>query len=245
MPFPKILQPLILAAFTITLLGGCAHMRGVKEDTDELTWKVPSPPAPSVVWVSAGSFRKAERTPEDVVAIVIHTTEGSYNKERSFAANQARNFRGNVNYFRKNERNVSAHFVIGPNGEICQMVNETDVAHTQTYYNDRAIGIECAGWAGRKETWTPELLDSLVNLVAFLSVKWEIPAYQPEGTAHEGPNRIEIENKRPEFTGAGLVGHYQVQPWNKTDPGKPFPWEEFEKRVQDRIREFGQEPIEL
>ncbi|MEX2381496.1 MAG: N-acetylmuramoyl-L-alanine amidase, partial [Opitutales bacterium] len=123
--------------------------------------------------------------------------------------------------------------------------NETDIAATQTYYNGRAIGIECAGWSRRSETWTPELLEALVNLTAYLCAKWEVPAYHPEGTAHEGSNRIALDNESQQFTGQGLVGHFQVQPWNKSDPGSHFPWEEFGERVRERIREYGLEPIAL
>lgn len=208
-------------------------------------WAPPGPPAPVMAWVPAGPFRKGSRTPEDIVAIVIHTTEGRFNEERTHEENQARNFSGVINYFRGNDRNVSAHYVIGPKGEICQMVNETDVAHTQTYYNGRAIGIECAGWSRRPETWTPEMLDSLVELCAYLCVKWEVSPYHPEGTAYEGEYSMFLDEDTRRFTGAGLIGHFQVQPWNKTDPGPHFPWEDFSERVRARIVEFGAEPLPL
>jgi len=244
-------QTRILSVVTISLaallLGGCAHWPATRqaEAAPDLVWQPPSPPSPPLVWVPAGSFRKAQRGPEDITAIVIHTTEGRFVEDQSFEENQARNFRGNINYFRNNPRNVSAHFVVGPYGEVCHMVNESDIAATQTYYNNRAIGIECAGWGDRPETWTPELLDSLVNLVAYLCVKWEVPAYKSEGTAHEGPNRVVLDGGAQRFTGQGIVGHYQIQPWNKSDPGPHFPWEDFTERVRERIREFGAEPIAL
>lgn len=208
-------------------------------------WEVPTPIPPRMAWVPAGPFRQGNRTPATVDAIVIHTTEGGYRAENTHEENQMRNFLGNINYFKSNDRNVSAHFVMGPNGEICYMVNESDVAHTQTYYNGRGIGIECAGWSRRPETWTPEMLDSLVELVAYLCVKWEVPAYQPEGTAYEGPWSVRLDENTQRFVAPGIVGHYQVQPWNKSDPGQHFPWDEFTERVRERIRSFGIEPIPL
>jgi len=208
-------------------------------------WQAPTPPVPPMAYVQAGAFRKEERTRASVDTIVIHTTEGGWKDERTHVENQNAAFAGNVNYFKGNDRQVSAHFVMGPNGEICAMVDEGDVAHTQTYYNARAFGIECAGWSSRPETWTPELLDSLVDLCAYLCVKWEIPAYHPEGTAWEGPHSTIAEDGQYRFNGTGLVGHFQVQPWNKSDPGEHFPWEEFCERVQAKIREYGIEPIEL
>lgn len=208
-------------------------------------WQVPAPVVPPMAWVAAGPFRTADRTPETVNAIVIHTTEGGYKPELTHEENQNRNFSGVINYFKGNDRNVSAHFVMGPNGEICIMVNETDIAHTQTYYNERAFGIECAGWSSRKETWTPELLNSLVDLCAYLCVKWQIPAYHVEGTAYEGPYSTINENGDYRFNGTGLVGHFQVQPWNKTDPGSHFPWDDFSERVRAKIRQYGAEPLAL
>jgi hypothetical protein len=198
-----------------------------------------------MAWVPAGPFRQGERTPENVTAIVIHTTEGRYDDALPLADNQERNFASVINYFKANDRNVSAHYVMGRHGEICQMVNEGDIAHTQTYYNGRAFGIECAGWSRHEGTWTPELMDSLVDLCAYLCVKWEIPAYHPEGTAYEGPYSVVVDEENKRFVAHGLVGHYQVQPWNKSDPGDHFPWEEFSERVRERIREYGVEPIEL
>lgn len=207
-----------------------------------MTWQHPAPPRPSMSWVAAGSFRSSDRTPADVTTIVIHTTEGRYDPGLSFAANQANNYRNTIRYFQKNDRNVSTHFMLGPNGEICQMVNERDVAFTQTYYNGRSIGIECAGWSGRPETWTPELMEALVKLTAHLCVEWGVTPYQPEGTAYEGPNRVVLANGDQRFTGEGLVGHFQIQPWNKTDPGPHLPWEEFGQRVREKIREANGNP---
>ncbi|MFG0328769.1 MAG: N-acetylmuramoyl-L-alanine amidase [Phycisphaerales bacterium] len=257
---------------------------------------------PAMTWVASPHFRRAEggpRTAAEVDAIVLHTTEGRYDEAESFEVNQARNYAGVVRYFQNNDRQVSAHFVIGPAGEITQMVDVGDIAHTQTYYNARSIGIECAGWSDRPETWTPAMLESLVELVSWLAVEWEVPLERPEGDAYSGPWSIvdpvayeellaeavaaaaadELEaadapvigdgspddarptigtggfdadpspttgasttgalsiDDRParRFNGAGLVGHYQIQPWNRTDPGPYFPWAWFEAQVRRRV----------
>jgi hypothetical protein len=196
-------------------------------------------------WVEAGHFTVASRTFDSVDAIIIHTTEGRFREELSMEENYQRTFVGNINYFKGNDRNVSAHYVVGHKGDICWMVDEGHVAHTQTYYNHRGFGIECAGWGRFPETWTPERMDALVDLCAYLCVKWHIPAYQPEGTAYEGPYSIQTGPDEYRFNGPGLVGHYQVQPWNKSDPGPHFDWDTFTERVRERIREYGHEPIPL
>ena len=197
---------------------------------------VPAVRRPKMKWVASPHFREGVRTPRTVDAIAIHTTEGRFPAGRSHAANQLANYYGTINYFRNNNRKVSAHFVIGPNGEITQMVNEEDIAHTTTYYNARSFGIECAGWGARPETWSPQMLDSLVELCVYLCVRWEIPVVHPEGTAYDSPHAVPSRNpKRPRFDAPGIVGHFQVQPWNKKDPGEHFPWDEFMRRLRGRI----------
>ena len=194
---------------------------------------------PEMKWVASPHFNTANRTPATVDAIAIHTTEGGFRRGRSHAANQLRNYYGTINYFRNNNRRVSAHFVIGPGGRITQMVREKDIAHTTTYYNARSFGIECAGWGGRKDTWTPQLLDSLVELCAYLCVKWDIPVVHPVGTAFDSPHSVPGgDPKRPRFDAPGIVGHFQVQPWNKRDPGEHFPWEEFMIRLRKRVSDL-------
>ncbi|HMZ51839.1 MAG TPA: peptidoglycan recognition family protein [Candidatus Sumerlaeota bacterium] len=226
-----------------TILTGCGHS---------------GPPAPKMNWVEAGSYRKDNRKRGDIVAIVIHTTEANYMDDLSFVDNHNRTFAGSVKYFVSNDRSVSAHYVMGPNGEITNMVKVRDVAHTQTYYNGRAIGIECAGWGRFPEMWTPQMMDSLVNLCAYLCAKYDIPPYQPEGTAYEGPYAIVIGDpaigedgkaKRgpntDRYSAHGLVGHYQVQPWNKSDPGPHFPWAVFTARVRQRMTDYGAKLVPL
>ncbi len=191
---------------------------------------------PAMDWVPSPHFRQGVRTPLTVDSIAIHTTEGNFLDGLSHAENQQRNYVGTINYFTDNDRNVSSHFLLGPGGEITQMVREDDIAHTTTYYNARSFGIECAGWSGRPETWTPELLDSLVELCAYLSVTWDIPLVHPQGTAWTDHHSVRTDNpEQPHFDAPGIVGHFQVQPWNKTDPGPHFPWDTFMARLQERV----------
>jgi N-acetyl-anhydromuramyl-L-alanine amidase AmpD len=192
---------------------------------------------PEYPFQPARHFRPADRTAAEIDTIVFHTTEGGFDPGRTFRENQRRAYLGTVRYFQSPDREVSAHFVVGPAGEVTQMVRTSSIAYHATYYNARSIGIECAGWADRAETWTPELLEALVELSAKLCRRYGIVAVRPEGDALSSGGR---------FAGSGLVEHRQIQtPGSavvvqegkapKTDPGPHFPWQSFLARVQERL----------
>jgi N-acetyl-anhydromuramyl-L-alanine amidase AmpD len=154
-----------------------------------------------------------ERKPgAKIDAIVIHTTEGTYE--------------GAIRWFLRRESEVSAHFVVSPDGEITQMVPLEKRAWHATYYNDRSIGIEMAGWAHRPETWNERNLAALERLVAWLCRRYRIPPVHPQNVAKSREEPLDV---------AGIVGHGQIQPWNRSDPGPHFPWDRFVRRVRERL----------
>jgi len=165
-------------------------------------------------------FEEDNRAIDDIDAIVLHTAEGTYN--------------GTIRWFENPENpdgtftSVSSHYIVSPSGDITQMVEIKDVAYTQTYYNDRGIGIECAGFAAQPDTWTNDLMNSLTHLVAWLCQEYGILPVHPIGEAISYDRRLE-------FNEVGLLGHSQIQPWNKTDPGAHFDWNSFVSDVQKRI----------
>ena len=238
----------------LALLAGCAARSG-SSAPDRDAGPAAGPRKPKVVWKPSEHFRKASRTPADIDTIVIHTTEGNYDDKLSFVENHNRTWIGNVKYLQKNDRGVSASFVVGRNGEIAQLVAEKDVAFTSTYYNDRSFGIEIAGWGDRKEMWTPGLLNGLADLVAYLCVRWGVEPVHAEGDAIRGPFQTLTKGgvSFPGYAGTGIVGHYQIQTpgseavkigkyGSKSDPGPHFPWDDFIRSVRERIARAGAKP---
>ena len=161
------------------------------------------------------NFRSASRAARTIDSIVIHTVEGSY--------------RGAISWFKNPDSKVSSHYVVSKTGAITEMVDPKDIAFTQTYYNGRAIGIECEGAALKESTWTPSLLTSLTKLVAWLCEKYGIKADHPLGR----------RTQAAQFNRPGVVGHSQLQ-FNKHDPGPHFPWEKFVAGVK---RALGQRSL--
>ena len=156
------------------------------------------------------NYTNASRTAHDIDAIVIHTVEGTAS--------------GAITWFQNPTAKVSAHYVVSKTGEITQMVEIADVAFTQTYYNQRAIGIECEGRASDPSNWTEGMMRSLIQLTAWLCQAYGIPAEHPTGQAT-------ANTRQGRFDEPGLVGHSQLQPWNKSDPGPSFPWARFVRDV--------------
>jgi VCBS repeat-containing protein len=183
-------------------------------------WMEVAPPEPAaaqpsgIIWRPSPNYnnRPAGQT---IDAVVIHTTEGSYS--------------GAISWMQNPNSQVSAHYCISPSGEISQLVQLSDRAWHATYYNSRSIGIEMAGFAGDPNTWNATNLGRLEDLVAWLVTQYDIPIVHPGGTAYDYPN--------DSYNAAGLVAHAQVQPWNRSDPGAHFPWENFVASVRLKANE--------
>lgn len=105
---------------------------------------------------------------------------------------------------------VSAHYLIDEGGQIYQMVNQEHRAwhagesywQGRTNLNDCSIGIELAN-PGHSHGYTPfpeAQIDALIELCLEIQERWNIPG-----------NRI--------------LGHSDIAPQRKQDPGHLFPWE--------------------
>ncbi len=144
--------------------------------------------------------------------VVIHTCEGSYSSCWSWLTNTA--------------AGTSAHYVVNTTGtEVSQLVKEADRAwHIGATYdcannsnklcnlngsssNTHSVGIEHAGFASQT-SFPAGQIDASAKLTCSITKKWNIP--------------------RDRFH---VVGHGQLQPYNRTDPGANWPWTSFLAKV--------------
>ena len=110
---------------------------------------------------------------------------------------------------------VSAHYLIGRCGQIWQLVDEEMRAwHAgagawggQGDVNSRSIGIELSNSGA--EPFSELLMSSLEALLSDLMARWNIP---PEG----------------------VIGHSDMAPGRKIDPGPRFDWERLEAQGMAR-----------
>jgi len=112
-----------------------------------------------------------------------------------------------------NKLHLSAHFVIGTDGRIFQLVPEEKRAfhagvsswRGMVNLNHYSIGIELSSPSMGEKAYTPEQLHSAMCLCRDLMHRYNIPA-------------------------ANIVAHSDVAPTRKPDPGIAFPWQQFAAR---------------
>jgi len=144
--------------------------------------------------------------------VIIHDCEGSYSSCWSWLVNP--------------DAQASAHYVVNESGsEISQLVRESDRAwHIAATYdcslnsnvecwrngyssNHFTVGIEHGGFASQT-SWPVGQIDASAKLSCDISQAYAIP------------------RDRYHF-----VGHGQLQPSNRTDPGPNWPWTDYMNRI--------------
>jgi hypothetical protein len=155
--------------------------------------------------------------------VIIHTCEGSYSGCWSWLANSS--------------SGVSAHYVVNNDGsQISQLVNESKKAwHIAASYacsrnsgehcdlngvgsNSFTIGIEHAGYASQS-SWSAGLIDESAKLSCDIAQD----------------NGIPIDKYH-------FVGHGQLQPYNRVDPGPNWPWNDYIALIDSHCNGGGNTP---
>lgn len=178
-------------------------------DHDAAVWK----PSPNLSSRPSGTAGK-------VVMVIIHTCEGSYT--------------GCVSWLRNTAAGASAHYVVKENGaEISQLVreaskawhiaatykcslnNNTECARNGASSNNFTVGIEHGGFASQA-TWATGLIEASAKLTCDIT------------------KRHGITRDRQH-----IVGHGQLQPYNRVDPGANWPWAHYIDRVKAHCDDGG------
>tara|TARA_B100001027_G_C16170745_1_gene286854 strand:- start:65 stop:811 length:747 start_codon:yes stop_codon:yes gene_type:complete len=113
-----------------------------------------------------------------------------------------------ISFLCKKEKKVSSHYLIGQNGSVYSLVNETHRAwHAgKSFWQDNldinaiSIGIELDyNPYGINNKFSLKMLASLKKLILYIQIKYKISK-------------------------TNVLGHSEVAPYRKKDPGKHFPW---------------------
>ena len=107
------------------------------------------------------------------------------------------------------EYKVSAHYIIDEKGEIWRLVPETQAAYhagigywrgEEASINQRSVGIELVNYSLGQQPYAIEQIEALIKLSQEIIKRYRIPA-------------------------VNIVGHSDVAPQRKADPGRAFPWQ--------------------
>jgi hypothetical protein len=120
---------------------------------------------PGAIWnpASTANYQAASRGADAINYIVIHTVQGSYN--------------GCISWFKNPAAEVSSHYVVrSSDGEITQMVDDSDVAWHDACFNSQSIGIEHEGFVDDPGTWyTESMYMESAKLTAWIADSYGIP----------------------------------------------------------------------
>jgi N-acetyl-anhydromuramyl-L-alanine amidase AmpD len=196
------------------LIGGAVTAVGsavlARDELAHLYWRLPGVRRSRVEgavdfrgarWVAASeaNFRWADR-PDDygIDMVVIHVTQGDLASA--------------VKVFQDPAHRAAAHYIVGKDGRVTQMIRELDVAYHagNRAYNERSIGIEHEGFVDRPQDFTDAMYAASARLTAGVCRRYDIP--------------VDREH---------IIGHVEVPGTDHTDPGEHWDWDRYIRLVRE------------
>lgn len=177
-----------------------------------------------IKWIKSPHYRKGRKL--KIKSIVIHYISAvNVNPDDPFNVKSVLKLLTEPIKWNGKKYRVSAHYCIDREGKIYQLVKDEDVAWhagkselhgTESYNgscNEFSIGVELIG--GNWKNFTEKQYESLAKLLYKLKVKYDIPE-------------------------KNIVGHEDIAPERKIDPGKHFEWDKcfnlIEKEKQNNLK---------
>lgn len=178
---------------------------------------------PSAIWVPAPECNYSERTKE-VSAVVIHYTAGSY--------------AGTISWFQNCDSQVSAHYVIrSADGQVTQMVRESDKAWHARSANGYTIGIEHEAYGDVASFFTEAMYASSANLVRDICSRYETIDGHRTFYFDTLDNGMALNTGLHDMGGEGacirIRGHQHYPDQSHTDPGPYWDWNYYYKLINE------------
>jgi N-acetylmuramoyl-L-alanine amidase len=92
--------------------------------------------------------------------------------------------------------------------------------------NDRAWHAGVSSWAGRSNLNDTAIGIEIVNLATDNNGNFNFPPYHPEQVLALEQLAYNIIQRYPDITPTNVVGHSDIAPGRKSDPGAAFPWKD-------------------
>ncbi len=167
---------------------------------------------PNAIWNPAASCNYSSRGGVAISAVTIHTIQGSY--------------AGAISWFQNCNAGVSAHYVLrSSDGQVTQMVPETNKAWHVGSENPYTVGLEHEGYVNDPSWYTPAMYQSSANLVKYLAGKYTI---NPLST-YKGVAQVVLNSCYR------IKGHVHYPNQSHTDPGTNWNWQGYYNLINDTI----------
>lgn len=168
-------------------------------------------------WQAVRDPKGVARFHEATGTIVIHTFEANV----SLGTRRAADFLVN-----RTDRQASYHAVCGPASgrDVIQMAPWGAAAWHETHSNRWSIGISMVTQAAAWGRITPTQRENLVTsaaYAAYLAASW-LKTHRGITVPAKRITRAQAMNGRP-----GFIGHGEMDPGRRSDPGAGFPWQQF------------------
>ena len=162
------------------------------------------------IWNPAATCNYSARTAA-VSHVTVHTTEGSY--------------AGSISWFQNCSAGVSAHYVVrSSDGQITQMVRETDKAWHVGNSNGYTVGIEHEGYTNAPATWyTSAMYTASAALTRDILSSFGLSQKVFDGSG--GWNAVPADSLY------NVKGHVNFASQSHTDPGSGWDWPRYKSLV--------------
>jgi len=165
------------------------------------------------LWTTANSRNYGSRNGEPVLQVAIHTIQGSYASA--------------ISWFKNPNARVSTHYVIrASDGQVTQMVCESDKAFHIRRDNPTSIGIEHEGFINDGAAWyTEEMYRSSADLVRDIALRHGIdPQMMYGGPPTSGIRTLTNDCYR-------IKGHQHFRENTHIDPGPFWDWDRYYRLI--------------
>lgn len=171
---------------------------------------------PQALWNPAATCNYGAGRSAAVTHVAEHIAEGTY--------------AGTISWFRNCAAGVSAHYVVrSSDGQVTQMVRESDTAWHVASNNSYSIGIEHEGWAGDCAWYTAAMYASSAALSRYIADTHAIP----RTATYDASLGWDTELARD--SAFKIKGHTNF-PTSKTCPGVCWDWPKFRRLLIDYDR---------
>jgi len=170
----------------------------------------------TAIYVKANANNyQSGRNGTKITNITIHTAQGSY--------------ASTISWFKNPGAHMSTHYIIrASDGQVTQMVKESDMAYHAQSANLYSIGIEHEGYSENGNKWyTDKMYKASAALVRDICNRRSID----ETACYRGPGTI---NTNILSATVRIKGHQHYSGNNQTDPGKYWNWIKYADLLMDK-----------